>query len=310
MVGEYADIVGLTQTELEQALSDHLQALVEVEQRSYEETLQKIRYWYNGYRFSRRELLIYNPFSLLTLLQYREFKFHWFETGTPTFLLELIKNNPVSWQQIPDEKWAAANEFSSYEIEDLQPLPLLFQSGYLTIKDIDDEFDLTLYRLDYPNYEVRRAFLGELLKQFSRIEGEAGALYRLVKAFRAGDIDHALEELKIFFANIDYDLHLDQEKYYQTIFFVIFQLLGFNIKAEVKTNRGRIDAVIELSEAIYLFEFKLFDTAEAALQQIKTKHYFQKFMTMPKEIILVGVAFDTSTKNIGQWIIEPLETKR
>ncbi len=130
--------------------------------------------WYNGYRFSTKECYVYNPFSLLLLLDQQEFKFHWFETGTPTFLLELIKNTPQSWSQIPEEKWVSERSFSTYEVERIQPLPLLFQSGYLTIRDVDNSYEAPLYLLDYPNFEVKQAFLLEVLEHFSEITRKAG----------------------------------------------------------------------------------------------------------------------------------------
>lgn len=304
MFGQYAGLLGITQAELEIYFADRTQALADVEETSHIETLKKIKYWYNGYRFSDKPVYVYNPFSLLLLLQYQTFRFHWFETGTPTFLLELIKQTPSSWRLLPEEKWATADEFSAYEVEHMQPIPLLFQSGYLTISEVVEQGHVPIYRLDYPNYEVQRAFLSELLRSFSVIPQDGRHIFRLSRYFEQGQIDEAMEELKIFFANIEYDLHLKYEKYYQTIFFAIFQLLGFNIKTEVKTNRGRVDAMVELPDTIYLFEFKLFDTASAALTQIKTAKYFQRYLSQGKEIMLIGVAFDAGEKNIGDWQVE------
>ncbi len=305
MDSRYASMLGITQPELERYFPARLQALADTQALSYEETLAKIRVWYNGYRFSDEETHVYNPFSTLHLLDKRKFDFHWFETGTPTFLLDLIKQTPASWAQIPDEKWAAVEEFGAYEVENLRPLPLLFQTGYLTIHEVNSEFMTRLYRLDYPNFEVESGFLSHLVKNFSALSEEASHLFRLTRYFQAGDIDSALEEMRVFFANIEYDLHLKYEKYYQTIFFAVFKLLGFNIRTEVKTNRGRIDALVETSDTFYLFEFKLNGTAQEALQQIKTETYFQKFLSNDKEILMVGVAFDQTERNIGEWVVEP-----
>lgn len=302
----YAEMLGITQMELETYFTDRLAALAEEVGLSYKETLDKVRYWYNGYRFSAQAVYVYNPFSVLLLLEQLEFKFHWFETGTPTFLLELMKNNPQSWRQIPDTKWVSERSFSSYEVERLQSLPLLFQSGYLTIRDISDEYEERLYLLDYPNFEVKKAFLSEVLAHFSDISEEESYILRLTQLFKQGDIEGVLEELKVFFANVPYDLHLKNEKYYQSIFFAIFQLLGFNIEVEIKTNRGRIDVVVELPEAVYLFEFKLFGSKEEALAQIKAQQYFQKYQRKNKSITLIGVEFDKAERNIGDWLIETI----
>lgn len=300
----YAALLGITQTELESYFKERLEALAESVSLSFQDTLAKVRYWYNGYRFTAQEIDVYNPFSVLLLLEQLQFKFHWFETGTPTFLLELMKNNPQSWDEIPDEKWVSERSFSSYEVEHLESLPLLFQSGYLTIRGIDNSYEEQLYLLDYPNFEVKRAFLAEVLGSFSEINKEDTYLRRITQHFKRGDIDRVLEELKIFFANVPYDLQLKNEKYYQSIFFAIFQLLGFNIEAEIRTNRGRIDVVVEMPETIYLFEFKLFGSKEEALSQIKALQYFQKYLSQNKPVKLIGVEFDPTERNIGDWVIE------
>ncbi len=300
----YAEMLGVTQEELETYFADRIEQLAKSFNIRPETLLEQIKYWYNGYRFSEKPVYVYNPFSTLSFFFEESFKFYWFETGTPTFLLELIKNNPQSWPQIPEEKWASERAFSTYEIEHLEALPLLFQSGYLTIQDIDDSFAERLYLLDYSNFEVKQAFLSELLGHFSEISQENTYIFRIIQFFEQGEIDEVLEELKIFFANIPYDLHIKNEKYYQTIFFAIFQLLGFNIDAEIKTNRGRIDCVVDMPDTIYLFEFKLFGTKEEALKQIKTQKYFQKFMRKGKPIHKIGVEFDKTERNIGDWVVE------
>lgn len=304
MSQRYATILGFTQAELETYFAPYITQLSPKLGLNQADLLAKIQYWYNGYRFSSKEGYVYNPFSTLLLFEQEEFKFHWFETGTPTFLLDLIKNRPSSWRHIPEQKLVSEKAFSTYEVERLEALPLLFQTGYLTIKGIDHKLQIPLYLLDYPNFEVKQAFLAEVLIHFTDIGEESTYIYRLVTLFEAGDIEGVLAQLTIFFANIDYSLEIKNEKYYQTIFFVVFELLGFNIKTEVQTNRGRIDAVVEMPEAIYLFEFKLFESAESALKQIKGQAYYQKYLKQPKPVVLVGVAFNQAERNIGEWLIE------
>ncbi len=300
----YATLLGFTQAELECYFADHLQALAAEQTMSLDALLEKIAFWYDGYRFTEKDAHVYNPFSTLLFLKHKRFAYHWFETGTPSFLLELIKNDPQSWRQIPQEKWAGAEDFSIYEVERLHPLPLLFQAGYLTIKDVRDDYAQRLYLLDYPNFEVETAFLGEILQHFSEVSQQSSCLYHLTQFFEAGDIDEVLEELKVFFASVPYTLHIKYERYYQTIFFAIFKLLGFNIDTEVRTNRGRVDVVVDMPDVTYLFEFKLFDTKEAALEQIKTLAYFQPFMRKGKPVMMIGVAFDQDEGNIGDWVRE------
>jgi hypothetical protein len=241
------------------------------------------------------------------LFKKQEFKFHWFETGTPTFLLELIKHNPLSWPHIHEPQIVSERAFSTYEIDDLDPLPILFQAGYLTIKDVIQDEMMLLYELDYPNFEVRNSFLSEVLNYFSGIKTGSSYIYQLTKDLQAGEVDRVMETLQVFFANVNYDLHLKHEKYYQTIFFVIFELLKFKIDAEVKTEHGRIDAVAEVEKYIYLFEFKLTGTKDEALQQIKDKKYHRKYLHSGKKIILVGAAFDQEKRNLEDWVWESIE---
>ncbi len=304
MHGRYADLLGFTQEELETYFAEHLAALAVELDLSRDTLLERIKVWYDGYRFTEKDTHVYNPFSTLLLLKHQRFAYHWFEMGTPTFLLELIKRDPQSWRQIPQEKWASAEDFSIYEVERPHPLPLLFQAGYLTIKAVKDEYMQRLYLLDYPNFEVENAFLSEILQHFSEVFQQSSYLYRLMEFFKAGEIEEVLEELKVFFASVPYDLHVKYERYYQTIFFAIFKLLGFNIDTEVKTNRGRVVAVVAMPDMIYLFEFKLFDTKEAALQQIKERAYFEPFMRQERPVMMIGVEFDQEERNIGAWITE------
>ena len=210
-------------------------------------------------------------------------------------------------------------------MDNLAIIPLLYQTGYLTVKDFEqDEFG-DLYFLSYPNREVKHSFITYLLNAYvgndtiyETSEGDSkinkngngytrlsdSHLRRLIRALRANDLPRFFETLNIFFANIDYSLHLKNEKYYQTIFYMIFLLLGLNISAEMKTNKGRIDAVIELQDDIYIFEFKLDGAASTALQQTKDKEYAEKYRSRDKAITLVGANFDFDQRKITEWTHE------
>jgi hypothetical protein len=194
--------------------------------------------------------------------------------------------------------------FSTYEIENLAIVPLLFQTGYLTIKGYDPQ--KRLYRLYYPNYEVENAFLTYLLSAFSEIEHalSSGHLWRLIEALQAGNLETFFDTLKIFFAQIPYTLQLKAEKYYQTIFYLIFTLIGLRVEAEVTTNVGRIDAVIELEKNVFIFEFKLDGSEQTALEQIKTAEYYQRYRRARKAIHLVGVNFATQQRGVAGWLVE------
>ena len=292
--------LGITEEELRSNFQEHIAAFAQREGITADALLAKIRDWYNGFCFVDGCATVYNPFSTLQLFNKQYFANYWFETGTPTFLLKLIKQNRYDIRQLDNLELSVLG-FSNYELEDLELIPLLFQTGYLTIKGYNPARQL--YQLGYPNREVESAFLTYLLADFNQAPKglNDGYLWKLIDALQAQDLPNFFMVLAVFFANIPYDLHLPQEKYYQTIFYLIFRLLGIHTEAEVKTNEGRIDAVVELPGQIFLFEFKLDKSADEALQQIKANEYFQKYRLKPKTITLVGVNFDSEKRQITEW---------
>jgi hypothetical protein len=295
----YCDLVGITEEELINNFSPYITDLAQKENSSSETIIQKIRDYYNGYKFSPEGKKVYNPFSTLLLFQNKRFEHYWFETGTPEFLVKLIWKNQFDILSIPIETDYIG--FASYEVEDLSLIPLLLQTGYLTIKDYDP---LTQnYTLDYPNFEVRHAFLNYFLRKLQSKRVGDSLHIKLYKAFQSDDIEQIIEVMRYILSSIDYDIQIQQEKYYQTIFYLIFHLLGAIIQTEVKINLGRIDAVVH-AKSIYIFEFKLNDTAENALRQIHQKRYYEKFANLKKPIVLVGVEF--KDKNIGNYVVEEL----
>jgi len=298
----YADMVGYTQEELETNFPDRLEELAEAQGLSRSACLARIREWYDGYRFTARDVRVYNPFSTLVLFERKEFKNYWFETGTPTFLLKLIKERQFEvWD--PRERTIGENGFASYDIERLQLLPLLVQTGYLTIADYDAQQDL--YTLDYPNREVRNAFTEYLAAEFSGVPpGEAeGLAARLVRALKAGELAQVMEVVSAFVANLPYDISVPNEKYYQTVFYLLFLLVGARVSAEVRTNKGRVDAVVELEKDVWVFEFKMDGDADGALAQIREKGYADKYRAAGKTVHCVGVGFDQARREIGRWVV-------
>jgi len=300
----YATLLGYTQDELEANFPDRIEALCEHVALDREECLAKIRDWYNGYRFHPRAERVYNPFSTLLLFQKREFGNYWFETGTPTFLLKLIRRSALPPEEIGTVRLGSA-AFSAYEPERLTPYPLLFQTGYVTIADYDPENEV--YRLDYPNREVRQSFMQSLVAEFAHIETEREAGYRvqMLEALNSGDLDAFFEVMAVFFANIPYNIQIKAEKYYQSIFYLIFALLGLRMETEVRTGRGRIDAVALTATRVYVFEFKLDGSATEALAQCRELDYAKRYQGSGRDVLLVGVPFDTATRNIGQWQTAP-----
>jgi len=296
-----ATLLGYTQEELEENFDGYIEAVAEEQGLSKEECLEKLRLWYNGYRFHHKGQTVYNPVSVMKCFHDKEFKNYWFETGTPTFLMDLLKDKPVDLGDLQLDESA----FSTYEPSHLDPLPLLFQTGYLTIKGSVDTGGFTEYILDFPNFEVSYSFSYNLTKTFSEIDDVdlSRTRRKIVQSLNEGDIDTVLDWMRVFFSDITYELAIQNEKYYQTIFYAVLKLLGANINVEVKTSYSRVDAVIKTDDYIYVIEFKLNDTAEAALQQIEDKQYALPYVNDPRKLFKVGVEFSKETRNIDRWLV-------
>ncbi|MFN8493175.1 MAG: AAA family ATPase [Caldilineaceae bacterium] len=305
MDDRYAALPGITQTELETELYPYVQRFATHQGITVETALAQIRLWYNGFRFTKADVTLYNPFSLVYFFDVQDFRNYWFDSGTPTFLVNLIQQQKYKLEEVQQRK-VGELAFSTYELEHLAVLPLLYQTGYLTIKGYDPE--QRLYELGYPNREVEDAFLTYILGSFSQVEPglNEAYLWQLVDALRAGKLEEFFEVLNIFFAHIPYTLQIKREQYYQTIFYLIFTLIGLRTQAEVITNRGRIDAVVEVATAIYLFEFKLNGSETEALAQIKTTEYYQRYQRQGKPLHLVGVNFSTRKRGVAKWCEDQL----
>ncbi|MFN8490102.1 MAG: AAA family ATPase [Caldilineaceae bacterium] len=299
----FSTALGITEAELRRDFADYIDALAERQNLTPDVLLQQIRRWYNGFCFAEECESVYNPFSLLLLFKEQRFDNYWFASGTPTFLIKLIKERTYPLQTITEQKLGHL-AFNTYEIENLEIAPLLLQTGYLTIKGYDKE--KRLYDVGYPNYEVEDAFLTYLLGAYSYLDKgrSENYLWQLVDALQTRNLEQFFELLKIFFAQIPYNLQIRQEKYYQTIFYLIFTLIGLRVQAEVCTNQGRIDAVIELTKQIYIFEFKLDGNEQAALAQIKETEYYMRYRNKNKSLLLVGANFASQQRNVTGWVVE------
>jgi hypothetical protein len=267
----YADLCGITQKEAEQNFGPEIEAVLENTGKSRETYLGELRRFYNGYRFSEKLLTVYNPFGLLNHFDKNgKFLPYWYETGTPSFLINLIIKQKINIVDLSDMR-VGYEDFRKYDIETMRAEPLLYQSGYLTIKDYDE--DLAQYTLDYPNEEVRASFSKALLEQYLQPTGEAsrGLNTRLLTALLKGDADGAMDTLKSFLASIPYDIIKEKENYYETAIHLIFTMLGLNCRPEVRIASGRIDTLVETKRYVYCFEFKMNGTEEEALEQIGTK---------------------------------------
>ncbi|NCC52680.1 MAG: AAA family ATPase [Spartobacteria bacterium] len=303
MMEKFAELPGFTQQEVEDNYAEYIDQLSEKDAVARGETLAKIREWYNGYRFSKKDVTLYNPVSIGKLFENMDFKNYWFETGTPGFLLQLMKN--VDFDVISVENLELDElGFSAYEIDHVRPEPILFQTGYITIKGYDNAFGL--YTLGYPNREVENAFLRYLMDDFTPVSKEYAAshLAKLMKALLRGDMEMFFRHMRIFFENVPYDIQLSNEKYYQTIFYLVMNIIGVQIDTEVRTASGRIDAVVTTDNSVFIFEFKLQGSAEDAIAQIKEKRYHEKYLECGKRVRLIGAAFDKKTRNLETWVEE------
>jgi hypothetical protein len=300
-----ATLLGYTQDELESNFPDYIERLAGAIGRTNAETLCELRTWYNGYRFEENAQTVYNPVSVMKCFDTQKFMNYWFETGTPTFLVDLLRDKPVDLGDlhVPD------TAFSTYDPAHLEPLPLLVQTGYLTIRSSDGVLGAATYLLDYPNREIEDSFSYWLARGFANLPADdmSSALRRLTAALREGRVEDMLDTLKIFFAKVPNTITIDNEKYYQTIFFTVFTLIGAIIEAEVSTNIGRVDAVVRTAADIFIFEFKLNGSADAAMAQIRQKRYFEPYLDDGRRITLIGVAFAKETRNLGEHRIEPLD---
>ncbi|MDR1467825.1 MAG: ATP-binding protein [Spirochaetaceae bacterium] len=300
----YAGICGITEKELLDNFTPELEALAEANGESFDETLFAMRKNFNGYHFARNSESVYNPFSVLNTFSARDVQYYWFATGTPTFLFKELERTGFELLPFRDGIEVPEAAVNDYQPGDVTPVPLLYQSGYLTITDYDKE--IRSYRLGFPNEEVKYGFLNNLYNYLfpqTRMVNGLNA-WTFIKALRAGDAEGFLTQLKAFFASIPYDLYFAKgESYYQTIFYLVFTLLGQFVESEVRSAAGRADAVVKMRDAVYVFEFKLGKggSAEDALKQIDEKGYLVPYSADGKKLVKAGVVFDTETRTLGEW---------
>ncbi len=300
MNDEYSAICGITETEMLTHLQPSIQRIAEANNETYEEACAHLKKQYDGYHFSKNCEDIYNPFSLFNALNAREYKNFWFSTGTPTFLIELLQEADFNVRDLEGIE-ATDEEFDAPTEQIQSPIPVLYQSGYLTIKGYDPDFQT--YTLAYPNKEVRKGFIENLLPTYVHRARENNTFYvvSFIRDLMKGDIESCLERTRSFFASIPHDLENKTEKHYQTIFYLLFRLMGQYVDVEVKNAIGRADAVLKLADAIYVFEFKFDGTPEEALAQIESKQYTIPYQPDGRKIVKIGVNFDSATRSIGAW---------
>ncbi len=302
----FADLLGYTEKEVLYNFADYIKVTAKNNDTSEEELIQEMRSWYNGYNFDGTEK-VYNPFSVLNFFEKQKFSNYWFETGTPTFLVKLIAQGGYYDMQNIETNLDSLGKF---EINDLSPIAMLFQTGYLTLKE---HLVFDMYRLDYPNKEVANSLQQLLLAEYTQkfTTQTSNLLYQLKVSFDKNELDKVFVHLNSLFASIPHQIFEDKmESYYQSIIYLTFKLLGYYTQAEVSTSEGRINALVQNDNYIYILEFKIRksgNTAKNAIKQIKEKNYAEKYKAEKqngKEIYIIGVA--CNEKTITDYLIEKI----
>ena len=305
----YDALCGISKDELLSVFKEQIKELGEVNGMTEEETIAKLKRKYDGYHFSDGMIDVFNPFSILNCLDSKDFQNYWFATGTPTYLMRLLANNHENINELAGKEYSAA-EFVDYKATRQKPLPMLYQSGYLTIKGYDPTFDV--YRLDFPNEEVRSGMVALLASDYFSDENYSNSwLVDVTRALRSGDLEKFKLQLTSFLSNISYRFQRKKderecERHFQYTFYLILQLLGkYNTYVEKETSQGRIDSVLECPDYVYIFEFKLNSTAEAALKQIDEKGYAQPYAADKRKIYKVGISFSSETGTVNDFAYKP-----
>ena len=300
---DYVEICGVSDQEIHENLETELHEFADARGITYDRLCTELKDCYDGYHFTHNSIGIYNPFSLLNAFKYKEFGSYWFETGTPTYLVKLLKKHHYDLERMAHEE-TDAQVLNSIDSESTNPIPVIYQSGYLTIKGYDERFGI--YRLGFPNREVEEGFIRFLLPFYANVNKVESPfeVQKFVREVETGDYDSFFHRLQSFFADTTYEVIREQELHYENVLFIVFKLVGFYTKVEYHTNDGRIDLVLQTEKFIYIMEFKLNGTAEEALQQINDKRYALPFEADGRKLFKIGINFSEKTRNIEKWVVE------
>ena len=296
---QYAEICGVSEQEIRDNFDEVVAEMAVANEISKEECYAQLEKQYDGYHFSEHSVGMYNPFSLLNAFDSKAFRDFWFATGTPTFLVEVLQHTDYPLDRLTTEE-VDVRTMDSVDMMYNNPIPLLFQSGYLTIKDFDKEFKS--YRLGFPNEEVERGF-AQFLGTYYFSGGMNGSftINNFVRDVRNGDVEGFMTRLQALFADGDYQVMGEMEVYFQNTLSVIFKLMGFYVQVERHTSRGRMDVTIQTRDYVYIMELKVDKTADEALKQIEDKQYAAPFAADPRKLFKVGIRFGSKSKGIDEW---------
>jgi hypothetical protein len=299
----YASICGITDEEIDTALVPYVQRLAEATGRSYDDVRKELQIQYDGYHFVYNSVAVYNPFSLLNTFKKNEFNNYWFETGTPSYLVHLLKKYHCKLEEMASAQ-VSDKALRGIQSQSSDPIPMIYQSGYLTIVGYNPTYKL--YQLGIPNKEVEDGFYNYLLPNYANVSESQTEFYiaNFVEEVKAGKVDDFFKRLSSLFADTPYELVKDLENHYQNVIFIVAKLMGLYVKAEYHTSEGRIDLLLQTDDYTYVMEFKLDGTAEEAIAQINDKNYTLPFAIGKRKLVKVGVNFSSKTRNIDRWIVE------
>ncbi len=298
----YSTICGICEEEIRPLFAEGLKEMAEANNTTVDDICAKLKERYDGYHFKKNSPDVYNPFSLLTALYRKEISDYWFATGTPTYLVELFKANHYQIGKI-DAKLYSEEELSEINSFDSDVIPLLYQSGYLTLKEYDAEFKS--YKLGFPNKEVEKGLLNFFVPFYSRARGASEFdVPNFIEDIRKGDATSFMERIAALMADTPYEIESDLEVHVQNFCYLLFKLLGYYVEAEYRTNIGRIDLIFKTKGYIYIMEFKNGRSAKEALKQIKARGYDAPFKSDPRKKFLIGANFSLKARGLGKFIIE------
>lgn len=299
----YYDICGISGQELHDVFDEVIGEFAKVNGQTREEAYAMLEQRYDGYHFAPDTPGMYNPFSVLLTLKNQQYGSYWFSTGTPTYLVELLKEVDMNPTELSGYE-ASASELDSVHIKVDNPIAVLYQSGYLTIKGYDRS--VRLYTLDYPNEEVKEGFMSFLMPFYTPISQNDSPSFvgKFVREVRNGKVDAFMQRLKALMADTPYELIRDLEVHYQNVMFIFTKLMGLYVQAEYRTSRGRIDLTIGTDRYVYVIELKLDGSAEDALAQINEKDYALPFAVDGRETVKIGANITSETRNLERWLVE------
>lgn len=302
MDNRYVAICGLTEEELASNFKQGIEELAKTYGDTIEETIAKLRERYDGYHFEEHTIGIYNPFSVLNAMSRKQYKDYWFETGTPTFLVDLLKLHNFKLQELSHER-ITSNVINGIDSISTNPIPAMYQSGYLTITGYDERFKK--YLLGFPNREVEEGFFNFLLPLYTSAGDSSQFMVdEFIRDVEAANVEQFMKRLTTFFASTNYQVAGNAELYFQNALYLIFKIMGFHIQVEFPTSDGRIDVIMQTADYIYIIECKLDGSADEALRQIEEKQYAAPFAMDKRRLIKIGINFSSKTRGVESWRVE------